>query len=195
MALPLPAAAQVRVRLEPFFGVYEALQASIEQGVDTLTQAFATAVGARVAIWPSERVGIELGGSYAPSYVTAGVSNVRGNLKIGSLRMLYALTQGTRSCLSTVGGCQPLVYVAGGLGWIKRGGDAWKGVSGLGSLTASVGGGMRIPLSPRLSARIDGELFLYSVAFTAPSLGQTASRFQQDIVVTGGLDIPLFTIR
>lgn len=191
LALPVTATAQTRVDLTPFIGVYFPLANAVNQNGTQLSQTFSAAFGARLAIWGS-KLGVEVGGAFAKS----GVSDqfdppVPGSIALGSFRVLVPLAQGTTSCLMTVGGCQPSVYVSGGFGFIKRGGQAWQGTTGLLNLTGSLGMGVRIPASPKLTVRVDGEVLLYSAQFGSATLGPTSSQFQEDVVLSAGLWIPL----
>lgn len=194
LTFPLMATAQTRVDLTPFIGAYFPLSSAVNESNGSLTQAFSAALGVRLAIWGS-KLGVELGGAYAKSSVSNDFNtfntSVPGRVTVGSLRLLYSLTQGTARCLSTVNGCQPAIYVSGGLGFITRGGQAWQGISGTTNLTGSAGAGLRIPVSRKVTARVDVEFLLYPASFSSSTSGPTSSQFQEDVVLSAGLWIPL----
>jgi len=196
---PYPIAAQTRVDISPELGLYTPLVDLADQNGALVRQDGKAMFGARAAVW-GPKVGLELSVGYASSGVNDGASaETPGKLWLGTLRLLDRLSNGTAQCTAAEGGCLPALYAAAGLGLISRSGRAWSGISGTSSLGASLAIGYRIPAGA-MAVRIEGELFMYSASFTQTGattsftqagISGDTSKFQEDLLLSIQLSIPL----
>lgn len=203
LALILPAAnpavAQARVDFSPMLALYAPLVDLADQNGSTARQDGAAMFGVRTAVWPSSKIGVEFSVAFGSSGVNDGASiDEHGQLWLETARLLYGLTKGTTQCAESEGGCLPAAYLAAGVGLISRGGAAWNNVTGTSSLGGSLGAGFRVPAG-KVSFRVEGELFLYSASFTQSGatvftqagISKNISKFQEDLLLSLQLSIPL----
>jgi hypothetical protein len=186
--------AQVRFEFTPFVGLYLPTSNVIDQFSTacscqlSVKQKTNFAVGGRVAAWVSDRLAVEGSFGYSGSGVTAkaagfGSADTSANIVTGSARLLVGLGP---PALNTS------FYLSGGLGLVAHGGDAYTGTSGTTRVGAVAGVGARFKVAPSLAVRAELEDYLFSAQFSATSGGgQTNSKFQNDLVLSLGLAIPL----
>jgi hypothetical protein len=192
-------AAQAKAEFTPFVALYVPTghldeETNVLQSGDkvTLKQKTSVIFGGRIGVWVTQRVGIEGSFGYSPSRAQAeytpsgggGTTSVDTNARviIANARVLLGFGP-------TVGPTSWHVILGGGI--IAHGGDAWSGTDGTTDIGGVVGLGGRFKVGSSLALRIDVEDNLYSAKFKDPSSGaETQSRFQNDLVFTGGLSIP-----
>lgn len=125
--LPSTLSAQ-QFTIGPFGGLYDATNDLYDELGETtflrLGQNIGGTFGARIAIWPSSRFGIEVEASAVASDVRIRVaslesgsvdSNTTGNLFMGSINLVWAFIRPPLEPL--------VVYVSGGVGVVARDGD------------------------------------------------------------------------
>ncbi len=190
-----PAAAQVRVEVEPAFGVYNGLNSftqptpanPVNPG-EAIAQGTALTFGVQATGWVGSGVGVRFLAFNAASEVGLSEANyfdvpdVPANVTILGLEALWPL----RPFAS-----QLRVFLAGGIGLVLRDGDAYDGFQGTSDLGGLVGIGSRYVLSDRLSLQGDLQLALYSLSLTGPTGLEYPSAFQADLLVTFGLAVTL----
>jgi len=200
IATPRFAAAQTRFDFTPDVGFYVPLSNAVNENGVTLKNKVSYVIGASAAVWVNAKTGIELSMGYSGSGITVNdngsTADTTGHVFLGSLRVLYGLSQGTSGCFEFVKGapahCLPALYLTAGLGLVSRGGDGWSGVTGTSNISGVLGIGYRVPLNSTMAVRLEGEVFLYSAAFGESGVsGTTTSEFQEDFVFSAGLAIPL----
>ncbi len=194
LAITPRSSAQVRFEFTPFGGLYLPTSKVIDQFSTACNcqvsgkQKTNFSLGGRIAAWVSDRLAVEGSFGYSGSGVSItaagfGSADTSANILTGSARLLIGL--GPRA-LNT------LFYLSGGLGLVAHGGAAYTGASGTTRVGAIAGVGARLKVAPSLAVRAELEDYLYSAQFSASSGGgQTNSKFQNDLVLSLGLAIPL----
>lgn len=183
---PSRLAAQAKLEFTPFAGLYIPTANVIDQSGVTLKQKTTVAFGGRVAVWVSERIGVEGSFGFAPSGVKAetplGSADTSASIVMASGRVLIGLpSSGNTSYHLIVGG-----------GIVSHGGAGYEGATGKTDIGGVVGAGARIKVGPSLRLRLDLEDNLFSAKFKEPISGlETDSKFQNDLVISLGLAIPL----
>ena len=210
-----PSAAQGRVEVTPFAGVYVPAAHVIDISAfcpggpcgEVLKQEIAPLFGARVTAWVHERLALDLSFTYSRTGVTrhgllAEISpsvmvgptatDISGtaNIRTGSARVLIGLTPRSE---------RASFYVAAGLAFVAHGGEAYSrviGNTGWGPVIGAVG---RWQLAPPLALRVEVADYVYKfsgTAVTSPpaySLGVVAgdysSSLQHDLVLSLGLSV------
>ncbi|HEX4628470.1 MAG TPA: outer membrane beta-barrel protein [Gemmatimonadales bacterium] len=193
LGLPSVGGAQSKFEVVPFLGLYiptanvvEQVNASCACQVST-RQKTNIDVGARLAMWISDRLSLEGSIGYSPSGVTTtaalyGRADTSARVTTASARVLAALGPRTLN---------RYVFVSGGIGLVVRGGDAWTGASGRTRFGGTLGVGMRFEVAPPLAVRAELDDWLYSAQFSSASTPQTQSKFQSDLVLSLGLAVPI----
>ncbi len=191
-----PIAAQKRRRIEftPFVGGLipttrlGAIRVPNPCGGSTPTQVTGemltgSGFGGRATVYGTGRLGVE--GTYfmarnkmrvaggGPCYRTFD-ANVQG----GSVKAVFEAT--------TAGTGTDLVLTAGVSG-IKHGGTAFQFASNQFDIGGVVGGGLHLVLSPMVTLRFDGDLYVYRWRAGAAFASQT----QSDVMITAGLGLSL----
>jgi hypothetical protein len=200
VAVALPAAAQAKLELTPYFGSYYALT-SINDNLEldptlepfTEKQIPGPSFGARLSYWISSSIGIEGAGAYTSSGTRAVTSDplcpgcattFDGGVTTGSVRMLYRPARTN-------------FHLLGGIGMTKRTGDGWTGYNeGLTSFGGVLGFGARAAVTPKLSfdLKVEANLYSFKPEDTDPSDGTNIpyeAKFQTDIIVAVGIPIAL----
>ena len=154
--------------------------------------------GGRVAIWPTSRLGIEAEGAYVGSDVALrGVIvgetepvdlTLSGDVFLGSINVLYAFIRPPLEPLA--------IYVSGGVGFVSRGGDFYDFF--LSSTTvelettnvAGVAGiGIRYGVARSVNIRADFRDYISSYTANETQLPDVDSQLQNDILITGGVEL------
>ena len=198
-AMPTLLAAQTKAEFTPFVALYVPTghldeETNVVSSGDKLTLKQKTSVifGGRLGVWLTERVGLEGSFGYSPSRVQAeytpaggggtGTADTNASVIMASARVLLGFGP-------KVGNTAWHVILGGGI--VAHGGDAWTGIDGTTDFGGVVGLGGRFKVGSSLALRIDVEDNLFSAQFKDPSSGaQSQSKFQNDLVFTGGLSIP-----
>lgn len=195
-----PLAAQ-KFEVTPFLGVYVPTADVIKEtaGGITVTAKHGTAIlfGARATYWTSPTVGLEGSLGYTSSSVEFGVDT--SGIHVGSVSYSAHVLLGSGRVLFKVGpkSGDTDVHLLAGVGFISHGGDAYTqlgqgvgGVSGTTDVGGVVGASVRLKAGEKLKVRIDLEDNLYSAKFSIGG-SESTSHFQNDLVVSLGLAIPL----
>jgi len=182
-----PAAAQVVITpvaggLVPTSNLFE------EQGtLTTARQATAFAFGVRALISATGLLGLEGSVFYVPSdlkITTTATGEVSRSAEMwyGSLRAIFVLN----SVYAPLN-----LYFGGGVGIVSRTGDAYSGATGATDVTGTLALGALFRLNSSLRIRLEMEDYLYNARFAFPDIGETVDRFQNDLIFTAGLSVPL----
>jgi hypothetical protein len=170
-------------------------------------QRTAAAVGGRVTVWLSRRLGLEAAALFTPS-------NLARDLELGPpVETGTNITAATGRVVWRLGDPdRPVTYhLLAGIGFAARSGpafdnspwDASRHIAGTTDLAVVVGGGLRAKLSPRVDLRLDVDDYAYSpevvMVFTDPAPDGTVMRFERafdtelvnDLVVSLGLAFEL----
>lgn len=177
-----------RVSLTPDIGIYvpttQLVSLASGQSTAFLEQQISLSVGGKLDFWFTDRLGIQGTGTYAPSQLSAGAGGIGAstgaNLFIGSGRLTYYVLP--RSGLLSF-------LVNGGVGWLKRSGEAYDGVEDTSDITGTVGAAIGLRLGPLFSLRVSGESYLYKPDFVAATLTDVAT--QNDFNLSIGVGVPL----
>ncbi|KPK56636.1 MAG: hypothetical protein AMS21_12600 [Gemmatimonas sp. SG8_38_2] len=201
---PSPLAAQTTVGLSAFGGVYLPTSDLFDGVVPIDTfgpsslkfkQKTGWTLGARVAVWPSARIGIEAEAAYVSSdvegdFIVAAGGQLRptsgtesGNLFLGSLNLVYALIKPPLEPLA--------ITVSGGVGLVSRGGDAWNNFEDTSDIAGVLGLGLKYGIARALWLRFD--LRDYISSFDEKNLSRVAiqgggSKLQNDLLVVVGVE-------
>jgi hypothetical protein len=201
---PSSLAAQTTVGLSAFGGVYLPT-ADLFDGVvpiDTFgpsslkfKQKMGWTLGARVAVWPSARIGIEAEAAYVSSDVEGDfivavggqlmpVSGTeKGNLFLGSLNFVYALIKPPLEPLA--------ITVSGGVGLVSRGGDAWNNFEDTSDIAGVLGLGLKYGIAKALWLRFDLRDYISSFEeknLSAVAIQGSGSKLQNDLLVVVGVE-------
>lgn len=196
-------AQQIAFDISGFAGLYtptndliEADAALFDVPGDVLTaeQESAIAFGGRITAWLRESFAIEGSFTYALSdgeieiddqEVSDDAFVTDANVWFGSVKALYRFVPGPASIWA--------IHFGAGPALISRGGDAFDDADG----TTDIGGvldvGATFNVAPTVAIRIDVEDYLYSAKLEDSGTGAEIgdSRFQNDLLLTGGLVIKL----
>ena len=177
-----------RISLVPDIGVYIPTQDLINV-VDggTLTQQISLSVGGKLDVWFGSRVGIQATGSYAPSQLSLTVSQTGvdplqedANIFMGSGRLMVYLIPPT----------SPVSFlINGGVGLIKRSGEAYAGLDDNTDLGGTVGATIGFHLGKVIQLRLSAESYIYNPSFYQQT--EFEGRTQNDINLSFGFGIPL----
>jgi hypothetical protein len=198
-AVPIRLAGQGKIEFTPFVGMYLPTANEIEfrdvvTTGDKVTAKHKTTVifGGRLSARVTDRVAVEGSFGYAPSKVEGTYtdpsnatqsSDTTGHVILASARVLvgFGPNAGSASWHLILGG-----------GLVSHGGPAYDGTSGLTDFGGIAGVGAKFKVGPSLAIRVDVEDNLFSARFTDDASGtQTASMFQNDLVLLLGLAVPL----
>jgi hypothetical protein len=188
LAAAVPATAQ-HLSLSPHIGFYipteQLYQAATGTTGDDFKLEAGLSFGGRLGLWFSNRLGIEVGGSYVPTTFqltnTGGGTPVKKDAKlfIGSGQLVLFLIPRT-SILS--------LYLSGGVGVVSRGGVAFTNEAATSDVGGTFGAGAGINLGPiQLTAGAD--LVSYKAKYQGANL-TSQEQSQKDIAVKVGFGIP-----
>lgn len=185
------------VQLAPYTGAYSPLtdlERSVvvddERRVFRLDPQPGLAVGARAIVWLVGPLGVEGTVAYA-------LHDVRRSFEADTTsRSAHAWLGSGRAVLGFGAQGAPIAFhLAGGLSFVARGGDAYRGARDKENLGGVVGVGADFDLGGKLGLTVDVENYFYElrVRVRDPVLGdlQLTHQFQSDLVLTAGLSITL----
>lgn len=200
LAGPSTLAAQ-HIEVTPFVGLYAPTASVIKETASGITvgakHGTAFLFGGRFTYWTSPTVGLEGSLGYTSSGVDFTVDT--SGVTLGTVSLSAHVLLGSARVLFNVGpkGGNTDFHLLAGVGVISHGGDAYDqlgqgsgGVSGKTDIGGVVGGSVRFRASEKLKVRIDVEDNLYSAKFSIGG-SESTSHFQNDLVVSLGLVIPL----
>ena len=142
----------------------------------------AGAFGGRVTMYGPGRLGVE--GTYFMAgndmRIAVGPFNrtFDANVHGGSIKAVFE---------ATTGGTGTDLVLTGGLSGIKHGGTAFQLASDQFDIGGVFGGGLHVVMSPMVTLRFDGDLYVYKWS-AGPGFG---SRTQSDVMMTVGLGLKL----
>jgi hypothetical protein len=179
-----------RISIAPNIGVYvptaELVKAA--SGDSSFKQEISLTLGGRVGIYFSERLGLELTGSYAPSdlkFTQTGLAdqNQDANIFTGSGRITYQIVPFSG----------PVAFqVTGGVGVINRSGAFYAGTSKKTDIAGTFGASARFRLGSLLRLQLSAEDYLYKPKADIPGFDASAvKKLQNDIHMAIGIGIPL----
>lgn len=195
-----PAAAQ-KLSLSPTIGVYVPTADLYKVATGGTEEAFrpelSITLGGRLGLWVTPRLGIEATGDYAPGklkFSTGGQpTNPDANTFTGAGRVTFFVIPNT----------SPVYFsVTGGVGYVKRSGDFYKGTNPatgqpytsaeLSDITGTAGARVGLRLGRILHLSVGAEDYIYKPDFAGAAAGATVTtKTQHDIHVNFGVGIPL----
>ncbi len=198
-AVPLCLAAQGKIEFTPFVGLYlpaadlfEIRDFIVAGDKVTGKQKTTVVFGGRLGVWATNRLAVEGSFGYAPSKGEATYtdpsnvtsrSDTSGHIILASGRVLVGF--------GPTGGKTSWHLVLGG-GIVAHGGPAYDGASGTTDFGGIAGIGARFKVGGSMAVRLDVEDNLFSAQFKDDASGvESASKFQNDIVILIGLAVPL----
>jgi hypothetical protein len=189
LSRPAPAVAQARIEVGPVLGVY--LPAGSFQPAPYYSTALPSdpsdmtglAWGAEGRVWIGPRFGLQLGATVASSRVGGGATPVgvlaptSVRVLTGSVQALYNLQAGRRTHL----------WVSGGVGVVRHGGQAYTPYGSPTQLTGVLGVGSSIPLQGQLRLTLGLITQLYSLTVRDSAARPVQRGFQVDAVPRVGI--------
>lgn len=173
-----------RISLAPDIGVYIPTSELVAAASgDTFKQEIGLSLGGRVGLWFSNRLGVQVTGTYVPSDLrysfTGGETTEDANLWFGSGRVSVAVIPVT----------SPVYMVlSGGVSVVGRSGTAYDGVEDKSDVGGVAGATLGVNLGP-ISLFVNADDNVYKASFS----GGTAveSKTQHDVTLSFGLGVPL----
>lgn len=185
LAASLVGSAQAqRISLAPDVGVYIPTTELIAAASgEQFKQEIGMSFGGRFGLWFSNRVGVQLTGTYVPSDLrysfTGGETTEGANLWFGSGRVSVAVIPVTSPVY---------VVLSGGVSVVGRSGTAYEGVEDRSDVGGVAGATVGINLGP-VSLFVNADDNVYKASFS----GTTAveSKTQHDVNLSFGFGVPL----
>jgi hypothetical protein len=154
------------------------------------------ALGGRVAVWPTTRIGIEAEAAYSPSNVKLNIlgsvfsGDYDASVFLGSLNLMWAFIRPPLEPLS--------IYVSGGVGFVSRGGSFYDevGVESTADLAGVAGLGLKYGLARGLWVRFDVRDYISSYQdqrLTDAALTGGGAKLQNDLLILVSLEYFLNT--
>ncbi len=174
-----------KASISPQLGIYIPTQHLVEMaGGDMGELEVGPSFGARLGVWFGDRFGIEATGNYVPTtfaFSEAAESPTQRNAKLvtGAGQMVLFLLP--RTSILTV-------YLNGGLGLVRRSGDAFTNSPSRSDLSGVFGGGVGVRLG---GMQLTGGADLYAYNADNQGTGGRSSLGQRDIQLRLGLDFPM----
>lgn len=192
LLLPAAAHAQVKLEIAPYFASYYATALTARPAPDTTERQEA---GPGIGLQATYRFNSILGVQGSVTYIWSGIipkyppstGLISNSLQPLPGRITFA------SVRATVQPRRSNYYLAGGLGYVQRSGEAWD-VPGLDHLTntmASVGFGIRARVTPAFAFNIGVDANLYYSDPDGDALRYYQRRLQRDLLVTIGVPYAL----
>ncbi len=190
--MPTALAAQnVMISIGGFAGVFVPTSDFVNQssGDDIRKVSMRTGLvaGARAGVWFTGRLAVELEAAYVNSDMEvfaqeAGsvVSDtlLGSDMFYGSVNLMYSVFDPPLDPIS--------IYVAGGVGFIGRGGNAFEFFSDQADFAGTLGLGLRYEVSPIVILRLDLRDYISSFSEQTPG---AESKLQNDLLISLGLDV------
>jgi hypothetical protein len=190
--LPSLVVAQLQVDVAPMVGGYSSFTSFTSpvlgfpfgQTLD-LSQGTGVALGGQVTVWPGSTLGIRgYAGTSASSVGPTNRDNLGGRQPApGRVTIAGAELVLPFSTLES----GTVLYLAGGAGVIRRGGEAYEDHEGTSDLTGTAAVGSRVPIADRLSLQLDARVAAYRLALTDPAGDTYEPSTQVDILAQVGL--------
>jgi hypothetical protein len=160
-----------------------------------------SAVGGRLTLWLSRRLGVEAAALFSPSDLA--IDNLVPMWPPVEFDASVVIASG-RVIWRAVGPDRPVTYhLLGGIGFVTRSGLAFETIEGTTDPAAVLGGGLRARLGPRVDLRLDVEDYAYFAELVVVELlpdpnfsivqfkGNLGTRFVNDLVFSLGLSLEL----
>ncbi|KPK81417.1 MAG: hypothetical protein AMS25_06545 [Gemmatimonas sp. SM23_52] len=202
MLLPSPLLAQSQVQFGiSGFGGLHVPTAPVLDGIfltddfgevaATFGQALGPAVGGRLAIWPSRRIGFEVEAAYLASQLEWDflIPVAAGNLEeFSDEQSANAFVTSVNVQLALIRPpLEPLViFVSGGVGFISRGGDGFDFFEDTGDVAGVFGLGLKYGVSRGLWLRADVKDYISSY-----KEADADAQLQNDFLITGGFEVTI----
>jgi opacity protein-like surface antigen len=186
-----PLMAQVQAELTYRIGAFVALEdltAAVDASGNSLTTKQETkfAIGGRLGVWFIPFLGLESTVEYSRSGRTSFLNNLSQSTTTGHL--LAASARGVLLLGQRDGGFA--LVVSGGGGLVDPGDETVDGLRTRTSFGPVAGAGLRINLSPNVTARIDVDGYTYRPEFIDAAGQIISGRRQYDLWITFGLTGP-----
>jgi hypothetical protein len=151
------------------------------------------AVGARLGIWPSSRIGLEAEAAYLGSdvelsdyfpgpggWVVPIQETQEAGVFVGSVSLVWAMIRPPLEPFA--------LYVSGGVGFISRGGDYFEDFEDTSDIAGVLGLGFKYRVSREVWLRAD--IKDYISGFKEEKWGEEFdAQLQNDLLVTGGIEL------
>ena len=173
------------VSLAPSVGVYIPMTDLIRatRGQVSTKQQVSVTVGGRLGVDISPRVGLSVTGDYAPSKLRFDLQGEQ------STEDANVLTGSARVNVYVIPATSPVsLLLSGGVGVIRRSGDAYAGLADKTDVGPTGGASLHIRLGRLVGFQINAEDYIYK-----PSLvqsGTTERKTQHDIHLSAGIQLP-----
>lgn len=181
-----PGLAQQKVEYVGYAGVYTPLNSTIDKFGVRLKQKSAFALGGRGTLWLEESLAFEGGFVFNFSDVeredSEGVTEESSHVWFATGRALYKPGE-TASAAS--------FFVGAGLTVTSRGGTAYSSITGTTDIGGTIGVGTSIVIGKRYAIRIEAEDYFSWARFNVNLATETSTRFQNDLVFSAGLAVPI----
>lgn len=183
----LPAGAQQQeLDYVTYVGVFVPLNDVIDDFGVRFKHKTAFGLGGRGTLWVEEALAFE--GSFVFNFSdvevedSEGVSTEGGHVWYGTGRVLYRPRRRSGSAF---------LFVGAGLTVAGRGGTAYSGITGTTDIGGTVGVGASLGVGKGFSVRIEAEDYFSWARFNPNLALETSTRFQNDLVFSAGLAVPI----
>lgn len=150
--------------------------------------------GGRAALWPTQRIGIEVEAAFLGSNVElvgilpgfAEDTTFNATIFVGSLNFQYAAIAPPLDPVA--------LFVSAGVGLVSRGGDFFTDTENTSDVAGVLGVGLRYGFAPGWRFRVDVKDYISSFLNEAldqelAPAGGTGSKLQNDILLTAGIEL------
>jgi hypothetical protein len=180
-----PAAAQ-RVSLSPTVGIYIPTSELVKAASgEEFKQEIGLAIGGRLGLTFTPRLGVETSVSYVPSDLRFTLDNtetkIDANLLFGTGRVTFHVVPWTQPVWLTLNG---------GVSLVKRGGDAFRDAEDKTDVGGVVGATVGFRLGSVLNFYVAAEDYIYGTRFEGTTLGEE-ERTQNDVQIAVGFGFPV----
>jgi len=178
-----------RISLSPNIGVYIPTTELVKAASgEEFKQEMSITVGGRMGIYFTERLGLELTGTYAPSDLKVtqsgfGDQQEDANVFTGSGRLSYQLMSSS----------SPINFIVnGGVGVVNRSGSFYEGMQDKTDIGGTLGAGVRFQIGSLLRLQINAEDYVYKPKGDIPGFSPgDETKTQNDVHLSVGIGIPL----
>jgi hypothetical protein len=192
---PHSAVGQVSVQVGPYAGIY-APTASFGSAPlpspfaipSTSRQSTALIVGAQATLWLDSRIGLSAQWGTASSTI-----RTRGEIGGQEAKQSARVSAGALQLLVPLQGpsLQRRVYISGGIGLMRRGGDFFDAYEQPSNVTGVLGVGSQFALGRRAQVLLGFDTYLYSLRLREPGGATFDSGFQGDLLARAGIMLDL----